>query len=64
MGIKHRADSGFREFWVINKLCLGRQVCSSEMPYVSYPRPLMAISLRERKTTHAVRSPFADRDWG
>ncbi len=26
-----------------------------------YTRPLMAISLRERKTTHDLRSPFADR---
>lgn len=40
MGIKHRADSGFRKFRFLNKLSLGGQVRSSEMPYVSYPRPL------------------------
>lgn len=43
MGIKHRADSGFRMFRVFSKLCLGGQVGSSEMPYVSYPRPLYVI---------------------
>ena len=43
MGIKHRADSGFRKFQVLSKLCLGGQVSSSEMPYVSYPRPLAII---------------------
>ncbi len=32
MGIKHRADSGFRKFRVLIKLCLGGQVRSSEMP--------------------------------
>ena len=37
MGIKHRADSGFRKFRVVRKLCLGGQVSSFEMPYVSYP---------------------------
>ena len=43
MGIKHRADSGFRKFQVISKLCLGGQDGSSGMPYVSYPRPLCFI---------------------
>mgnify|MGYP007046304194 CR=1 FL=1 len=38
MGIKHRADSAFRKFSALSKICLGRQVRSSEMPYVSYPR--------------------------
>ncbi len=37
MGIKHRADSGFRKFSALNKVFLGGQVRSSEMPYVSYP---------------------------
>gem|GEM_PF-3733662 len=40
---KHREDSGFREFSALSKLCLGGQVRSSEMPYVSYPRPLCGI---------------------
>jgi len=40
MGLKHRADSGFRKFQVLSKLSLGGQVSSSEMPYVSYPRPI------------------------
>jgi len=32
MGIKHRADSSFPKFRVLNKLCLGGQVPSSECP--------------------------------
>lgn len=36
MGIKHRADSGFRKFRVLSKVCLGGQVRSSEMPNASY----------------------------
>ncbi len=32
MGIKHRADGGFRKFSVLSKLCLGGQVRSSEIP--------------------------------
>jgi hypothetical protein len=51
MGIKHRADSGFRKFWVLGKLCLGGQVRSFEMPYVSYPRPL-AASLTKTTPRH------------
>ena len=43
MGIKHRADSGFRKFSILSKICLGGQVSSFEMPYVSYPRPLGII---------------------
>lgn len=43
MGIKHRADSGFRKFSTLNKLCLGGQVRSSETPYVPYPKPLALI---------------------
>ena len=49
MGIKHRADSGFRKFRVLRKLRLGGQVRSSEMPYVSYPRPL-ATSYKANRT--------------
>ena|GEM_PF-3771593 len=44
MGIKHRADSGFRKFSAFSKLSLGEQVISFEMPYVSYPR-LSSINL-------------------
>ena len=40
MGIKHRADKASRKFRVLKKLSLVAQVCGSEMPYVSYPRPL------------------------
>ena len=43
MGIKHRADSGFRKFRVLSKVRFGRIVESFEMPYVSYPRPLASI---------------------
>jgi hypothetical protein len=43
MGIKHRADSGFRRFSALSKVCFGRTVKSFEMPYVSYPRPLAVI---------------------
>jgi hypothetical protein len=43
MGIKHRANSASRKYLALRKLCLGRQVRCSEMPYVSYPRPLCAI---------------------
>jgi hypothetical protein len=37
MGIKHRADNGFREFLALSKLGFGRTVKCFEMPYVSYP---------------------------
>ena len=36
--MKLRADGDFRKFQVLSKL--GGQVSSSEMPYVSYPKPL------------------------
>jgi len=49
MGIKHRADSGFRKFRVLSKLCISGQVRCSEMPYVSYPGPL-AVILRQIET--------------
>ena len=50
MGIKHRADSGFRKFQVFSTLSLGGKVRSSEMPYVSYPR---LISCKfEKKRNH------------
>jgi hypothetical protein len=42
MGIKHRADIGFRKSSVLNKHNLGGQVRSSEMPYVSYPSRYIA----------------------
>jgi hypothetical protein len=35
MGIKHRADRAFRKFSAPRKLCLGGQVRSYGMPYVS-----------------------------
>ena len=47
MGIKHRADSGFRKFRVVRKLCLGGQVSSFEMPYVSYPNLVYHLKSRE-----------------
>lgn len=40
MGIKHRADIGFRKFRVLSKLSFGRTVKCFAMLYVSYPRPL------------------------
>lgn len=40
MGIKHRADGGFRKFCAIRKFRFGRKEKCFEMPYVSYPRPL------------------------
>ena len=43
MGIKHRADSGFRKFSALSKLGFRRTVKSSKMPYVSYPKPFWAI---------------------
>lgn len=55
MGIKHGVDSSFRKFWFLNKLCLGGQVRSSEMPYVSYPRPL-PTSLKD--TTKKIEEIF------
>ncbi len=52
MGIEHRAAGGFRKFSALSKLCLSGQVLSSEMPYVSYPRPLariLVLSLPKRQ---------------
>jgi hypothetical protein len=43
MGIKHRAESAFRKLESLSEPSLGGQVRSSEMPYVSYPRPLVVI---------------------
>jgi len=37
MGIKHRADGGFRKFSALNQVRFGRTVKCFEMPYVSYP---------------------------
>ncbi len=36
MGIKHRADSGFRKFSALNQVRFGPTVKFFEMPYVSY----------------------------
>lgn len=55
MGIKHRADSGFRKFWVLSKLSFGGQVRSSEMPYVSYPRTLAATITDDTDTNRNNR---------
>lgn len=43
MGIKHRADSGFRKFRHFSKLCFGGQIHNFELPYVSYPGPLAVM---------------------
>ena len=37
MGIKHRADIGFRKFSELSKVRFGRTNIFLEMPYVSYP---------------------------
>jgi hypothetical protein len=52
MGIKHRADIGFRKFSALNKVCLGGQVLSSEMPYVSYPSRWGTCKKTKRQRTH------------
>jgi hypothetical protein len=44
MGIKLRADGGFRKFSALNELGFRRTVKRFEMPYVSYPRPLCVKS--------------------
>ena len=38
MGIKHRADTGFRKFSDLNQVHFGWTVKYFKMPYVSYPR--------------------------
>lgn len=45
MGIRHRADNGFRKFLVLSKLCLGGQLRKSEILQVSYPR-LLIVTFR------------------
>lgn len=40
MGIKHRADRGFRKFSALIQVRFGLAVKSFEVPYTSYPRPL------------------------
>jgi hypothetical protein len=55
MGIKHRADSGFRKFRVFTKLSFGRTFECFEMPYVSYPRPLCEIPANQ-ETRHPWRA--------
>jgi hypothetical protein len=42
--VKHRTDFGFRKFSVLCKQSPGRQVRSSEMPYVSYPSRLYLLA--------------------
>lgn len=51
MGIKHRADSGFRKFRSLSKLGFGRTVKCFEMPYVSYPSRYMAFKKNRMKKT-------------
>ena len=40
MGVKHIANSALRKFWALSQLCHDREVCSYEMPNVSYCQPL------------------------
>ena len=49
MGIKHRADSGFRKFSALSQVRFRRTVKCFVMPYVSYPKPLCAM---RKKATH------------
>lgn len=44
MGIKHRADSGFRKFSAFSKLSFGLTVKCFEKPYVSYPRRYVQLN--------------------
>ncbi len=48
MGIKHRADSGFRKFSALIQVRFGRTIKSFEMPYVSYP----SLVRNFKKTKH------------
>jgi hypothetical protein len=50
MCIKHRADSGFRKFSVLNKLGFGRTIKSFEMPYVSYPNRWQQAKMNTTQT--------------
>jgi len=47
LGIKHRAVSNFRKFRAFIKLWFRGTVTSSDMPYVSYSRPLR-IKMKEK----------------
>ena len=58
MGIKHRADSGFRKFSALRKIGLGRINKSFEMPYVSYPRTLTSAK-QNHDTPKALSLTFA-----
>jgi hypothetical protein len=60
MGIKHRADSGFRKFRFLSKLGFGRTVKCFEMPYVSYPRPLAVRQKNDprNKSGYFLRNVF------
>ena len=54
MGIKHRADSGFRKFSALIQVRFGRTIKSFEMPYVSYPS-LSIHSNEQRPKAHTQR---------
>ncbi len=47
MGIKHRADSGFRKFSALSKIGFGRTELYFEMPYVSYPSRWRAFKMKK-----------------
>jgi hypothetical protein len=47
MGIKHRADSGFCKFSALSKLGFGRTNKCFEMPYVSYPRLVLNLTMKK-----------------
>lgn len=59
MGIKHRADSGFRKFRTLIKVRFVRTVKYFEMPYVSYPRPL---SVRLKDDTETINRNILKRN--
>jgi hypothetical protein len=44
MGIKHRVGSDYCKFQILSKLSLSVQARNSEMPFVSYPRPINYIN--------------------
>ena len=47
MGIKHRADSGFRKFSALSKIGFGRTELYFEMPYVSYLNRCIALKTND-----------------
>ena len=54
MGIKHRADSGFRKFWVLSKLCLGEQSTQFRNALHFIPEPLLHAKTACLQTGHFV----------